>query len=389
MNFIFFSPHFPNNSTDFCFHLKQFGANTLGIGDAEYWTLNGKLKASLTEHYKVNNMEDYREVLRAVGYFTYRYGKIDRFDSLNEHWLGIEADIRTDFNIYGVKSDFIDNLNRKSRMKEFFKRSGVRTIRAASCKDIVSAKKFVAEIGYPIVVKPDIGSGARLTSKINEEAEFDNFFNNKPANVNFIAEEYVDGIILTYDGLIDREGNIRFSASHQFDQSVMDVVNTDDNLFYICLKGMNSEVEACGRKVLKSFDIKERFFHIEFFKSRKNGEIIALEVNMRPPGAWMTDAINFSYDIDIYREWANMVLNDKVEYACHGKYFTGYASRKDRKKYVHDHEEILSRYVDGIVKHGAIEPVFSRAMGNYAYQFRSTYVDDVREFIGFVQEEKK
>jgi hypothetical protein len=39
MNFVFLSPHFPDNSTDFCFNLKQFGATTLGIGDADYSTL--------------------------------------------------------------------------------------------------------------------------------------------------------------------------------------------------------------------------------------------------------------------------------------------------------------------------------------------------------------
>jgi hypothetical protein len=42
--------------------------------------------------------------------------------------------------------------------------------------------------------------------------------------------------------------------------------------------------------------VRERFFHIELFET-KDKHIIALEVNMRPPGAWMTDAINYTYDI--------------------------------------------------------------------------------------------
>ena len=87
MNFIFFSPHFPQNSTEFCFSLKEAGANVLGIGDADYETLNDRLKNSLTEYYKVSDMENYDQVLRAVGFFTHKYGKIDRFESLNEYWL--------------------------------------------------------------------------------------------------------------------------------------------------------------------------------------------------------------------------------------------------------------------------------------------------------------
>lgn len=387
MNFIFFSPHFPKNSTDFCFNLRKSGAHTFGIGDAEYGTLNEKLKTSLTEYYRISHMEDYGELVRAVGYFTHKYGKIDRFESLNEYWLETDARIRTDFNIEGVKTDFIENLKRKSKMKEFFNRSGVRTIRVMSCKYKNNAEEFIKEVGYPVVVKPDYGSGANLTYRINAESEFDHFFDNKPSDVDFIVEEYVDGIILTYDGLVDKQGNVRFAASHQFDQSIMEVVNTDDHLFYICLKGISPDVEIAGRNILRSFDVRERFFHIELFKTRKDGQIVALEVNMRPPGAWMTDAINFSYDTDIYREWASMIVNDKVRQQPSGKYFTGYASRKDRKKYVHSHEKILRTYSDGIVKHGSVEPVFSRAMGHYAYQFRSPEIDDVREFINFVHQQ--
>ncbi|KAA6311139.1 L-arginine-specific L-amino acid ligase, partial [termite gut metagenome] len=135
MNFIFFSPHFPPNSTEFCFYLKEYGANLLGIGDAEYSSLNDRLKYSLTEYYRVTNMEDYDQILRAVGFFTHKYGKIDRFESLNEYWLELEAQIRTDFNINGTKTDFIQNLKRKSQMKSFFEKSGVQTVKCHKYTD--------------------------------------------------------------------------------------------------------------------------------------------------------------------------------------------------------------------------------------------------------------
>ncbi len=56
---------------------------------------------------------------------------------------------------------------------------------------------------------------------------------------------------------------------------------------------------------------------------------------MRPPGAWMTDAINFTYDIDVYAEWAEMVVNDCNRGPYTGKYFTAYASRKKHIRYRH------------------------------------------------------
>ena len=388
MNFIFFSPQFPKNSTEFCFHLKEFGVNVLGIGDVDYNLLNDRLKYSLKEYYKVSSMESYDEILRAVGYFTHKFGKIDRFESLNEYWLETEAKIRTDFNIYGTKIDFVYNLKQKSKMKDFFKKSGVETVRCLSCTNKITSHQFIQEIGYPIIVKPDLGAGASHTFKFSSDLEFDNFFNNKPSGIEFIIEEYVDGVIYTYDGLVDRYGNIQFAVSHLFEQSIMDVVNTDHNLYYFCLKYILPEVEEAGRKILKSFDVREKFFHIELFKNRKDGRIIALEVNMRPPGAWMTDAINFSYDTNIYREWANMVVNNRIDRGYTGKYFTAYASRKNHKNYANSHQDILNAYKNRIVNHDAIENIFSRAMGNYAYQFRAETFEEVSNFVQFVQSEE-
>jgi len=65
--------------------LKDMGINVLGIADAPYEELNDELKGALTEYYKVDNMEDYDQVLKAVGFFTHKYGKIDRVESHNEH----------------------------------------------------------------------------------------------------------------------------------------------------------------------------------------------------------------------------------------------------------------------------------------------------------------
>jgi len=388
MNFIFFSPHFPSNCTEFCYYLNQFGVQVLGIGDMDYMLLSDRLRGSLKEYYKVTDMNNYDEILRAVGYFTHQYGKMDRFDSLNEYWLETEAKIRTDFNIYGTKMDFVYNLKHKSKMKHFFEKSGVKTVRWLSCSNKDSAQHFIQEIGFPVVVKPNSGSGASHTYKISNNLEFENFFNNKPSLVEFIIEEFIDGIILTYDGLIDKYGTVRFAVSHMFEQSIMNVVNTDNHLFYFCLKNMMPEVEEAGRRIIKSFDVREKFFHIELFKSKSDGQIIALEVNMRPPGAWMTDAINFSYDLNIYKEWANMVVNNRIDNNYTGKYITGYASRKNHKIYLNTHQNILNTYSDQIVKHGPIEDVFSRAMGNYAYQYRAQTLDEVRAFVKFVQSEK-
>ena len=94
MNFIFVSPHFPNTYWNFCDRLHRNGVNVLGIGDAPFDEIPGELKHCLTEYYRVDNLGSYEEMLRAVAYFTFHYGKIDWIESNNEYWLEMDAQLR-------------------------------------------------------------------------------------------------------------------------------------------------------------------------------------------------------------------------------------------------------------------------------------------------------
>ena len=106
MNFVFISPHFPHTYWQFCDRLRRNGINVLGIGDAPYDSLEAPLKAALTEYYRVDSLEDYDKVYRAVAFFAFRYGKIDWIESMNEYWLEQDARLRTDFNITtGIRAD--------------------------------------------------------------------------------------------------------------------------------------------------------------------------------------------------------------------------------------------------------------------------------------------
>lgn len=385
MNFVFFSPHFPSTGTDFCDRLKKAGATVLGIGDAPYDALDKKLKDALSEYYRIPNMEDYEQTYRAMGHFIHKWGRIDRFESLNEHWLDLEAGIRTDFNIEGIKLDYVKNIKRKSRMRASFRKAGVNVSAQRKTSERSGALDFLRRVGYPVVVKPDSGAGAAHTYKISNAQQLDEFFKIKPEGVSFVMEDFIDGLVVTYDGLVNRDGEIVFSASTKYDGSIMDVVNKNLHMSYVCRPDVPPEIEDAGRRIVKAFDLKERFFHIELFET-KEGKIVALEVNIRPPGGYITDAINYSYDIDIYAEWANMVVNNRVSGNFKGKYYTAYASRKNHYAYRHSHADVLAAHGDKIVRHNEIEPIFSKAMGNYTYQLRSTDPKALREAVNYIQE---
>ncbi len=173
MNFVFLSPHFPPNYHLFCVHLHNLGVNVLGLADEPYDNLYPELRAALTEYYRVNDMHDYNELVRACGYFTYRFGKIDRIDSLNEYWLETEAQLRTDFNIPGLQGKQLQRAKRKSLMKQTFVKNDIEVARGRVIHTLGEAKRLIKETGYPVVAKPDIGVGAAKTYKIHSDYELD------------------------------------------------------------------------------------------------------------------------------------------------------------------------------------------------------------------------
>ena len=225
MNFIFISPQFPHTYWNFCDRLKRNGVNVLGIGDSPYEELEECLKNALTEYYRVNSLEDYDEVLRAVGFFTFKYGKIDWVESNNEYWLAQDARIRTDFNINtGTKLDGIECYKSKSAMKPYYAKAGVPTARCHRITTLEDAREFLREVGYPVIVKPDVGVGANDTYKLEDDQVLEQFFESLP-QIPYVMEEFVEGDICSYDVITDSNCEPLFESMTVWPPSIMDIVN--------------------------------------------------------------------------------------------------------------------------------------------------------------------
>lgn len=369
MNYVYFSPHFPPNYYNFCVALKRFGANVLGLGDLPYDELRPELKDAFTEYYRVDDMHNYEQLLKAMGYFTFKYGKIQGLDSNNEYWLETEARLRSDFNIEGIKEEQLGIIKQKSKMKEVFQAAGVPVARGKVLDNFDDAMAFIREVGYPVVGKPDIGVGAANTYKIGNDEELKFFFDTKP-DIPFIMEEFINGDIESFDGLTDRCGNLVFFTGHAYDSGVMEVVNNDTHVSYYSFREIPKDLEEAGRKICKAFKLKSRFFHFEFFRLHDTRKLVALEVNMRPPGGFTTDMFNYACDFDVYQEWASVVINNKLSGPYARKYHVCYVSRKFNKNYVHSHDEVLERFGSMLVHHDYVTGALIPALGNYGYILR-------------------
>ena len=392
MNFVFISPHFPHTYWQFCDRLRRNGINVLGIGDAPYETLESSLKAALTEYYRVNSLEDYDQVYRATAFFAFKYGKIDWIESMNEYWLEQDARLRTDFNVTtGIREDRISFIKEKSLMKKLYLEAGIPTARQHVVTDQEAGKAFIAEVGYPVIVKPDVGVGATHTWKLENDTDLEAFYNNLPA-APYVMEEFIQGEICSYDAILDSRCEPLFESMTVW-PPVMDIVNKDLDLMYYTCPEVPEKLRKLGRKTVKAFGVDRRFVHLEFFrltKARKGlgriGDFAALEVNMRPAGGYTPDMMDFAHSTDVYQIYADMVAYDERRIPESGEHFyCVYASHKDGHTYAHTHEEIMEKYSSRMMMQEEMPPMNWPQMGRYMYTARLETFEEAQEFIRFVQ----
>ncbi|MDE6441659.1 MAG: ATP-grasp domain-containing protein [Clostridia bacterium] len=372
-NFIFISPNFPENYWNFCRELKNNGVNVLGIGDCPYDKLTDNLKGSVNEYYYVTNLENYDEVYRAVAFFAFKYGEIDFLESNNEYWLERDAYLRTAFNIKtGFKKTDVKKIKFKSQMKKYYQKAGVKTARYYVVKTLQGCLKFIEEVGYPVIVKPDNGVGAADTRKIKNEKDLNEFFETKH-DVSYIMEEYIAGEVVTYDAIINSKGEPIFETGNVTPNSLMDVVNDGGNCLFYILNEPYPDVREVGRNTVKAFNVKSRFVHFEFFRLTKDqhignkGEVVALEVNMRPSGGISPDMMNYANSTNVYKIWADMITYDSTLVATGEKYYCAFAGRRDNKEFVYSEQDIRDKYPENIKQVGRVPEALSNTMGNILY----------------------
>ena len=391
MNFVFISPAYPVTCKHFCDRLNRHGVNVLGIGDVPFDALDGQLKSSLTEYYYVDSLEDYEKVYRACAFFIHKYGRIDWLESLNEYWLPADARLRTDFNIaVGTREEGISDLVRKSAMKRIFLEAGLPTARQHIVSDFEAGKAFAAEVGYPVIVKPDIGVGANGARKIRSEEELAAFYSELPDET-YVMEEFLCGDICTYDAVIGPDCEPLFESTCTY-APVIDSVQNEENIHFYTVADLPEQLRELGRRTVKAFRADSRFVHFEFINITRDyegigkaGDYAIMEVNMRPAGGHDPNMMNIAQSADVFEIYAEMVTSGKRFFPeSEDKYICAYAARKDGHAFTHSHEEVMARYGNDIVMQEEMPPIDWPSMGRYVYIARFKEKEEMDRYFAFV-----
>ena len=268
-------------------------------------------------------------------------------------------------------------------MAEVFRLAGVPCPEGIRCDDAAAVRDFARRHGYPLVFKPDSGSGSVETFRVESDVELEAALLRSLAN--HIVQPFVEGVITTFDGLLDGSGSIVFCTSHTYDEGIMQVRSGVLDGHYCSRRVIPSALEDVGRRALRAFGLRERFFHLEFF-ARPDGSYVALEMNVRPPGGFTVDMMGYAADVDVYDLWS-AVLMDQVPpgFTYQPRYFTAHAGRRAERIYFWSEEELARDLGSVIVAVRDVPRAFAPTMGDVAYLLRHERLETLAKAVHEVQ----
>jgi len=325
MKVVFLAPAFPPEMIQYSRGLAEVGAEVYGVGDTPREALPQTVRPYLHDYLQVPRIFDEDDVIERVS--AWLKGKsIDRVLANWEVLVMLAARLRERWGLPGMSPDTVRGFRDKELMKERLRRAGLRVPRSRRVRTEHEMRAAVEEIGYPAILKPIAGAGSADTYQVRTQAELDATIPKLRGVEEASCEEYVTGEEFTFD-TVCIDGKPAFENICQYLPKPIEARSLEwVSPVILTVREMYQAKYAAGielgRKVLGALGMGDGFTHMEWFLTAK-GEAVFGEIGCRPGGAHLVDQMNYTCDIDLFREWARVVCWKKFEGNVARKYNVG------------------------------------------------------------------
>ena len=328
MHVVLIEPRFPANQRHFARALAEVGATVTAIGEGSKDTLDDELRRCLAHYEEVRNVCDEDAVLRALRFIQSRK-HVDRIEATVEAHILSTARVREAAGIPGtsVRTAFL--CRDKPAMKEALRAGGVACAQSGSATSVAEVLEFVSRVGYPIILKPRDGAGASGAARVDRDEEVEPALKALGANGtgrSVAVEEFLEGHEGFYDTLTQDGRVIHDFASHYY-PNVLEAMRTRWISPQIAVTNRidsaegYAELKSMGQKVIELLGIETSATHMEWFFWPKGLKFS--EIGCRPPGVRTWDLYNVGNDMDLYREWANLICGGRPKQTPSRRFATG------------------------------------------------------------------
>ncbi len=342
MNIIFVEPTFPGNQRRFALALASVGANVIGLGEGEEWGLDDELRSAMTGYYKVGSVTNVAEMTDAVRFVQSRVW-VDRLEATVEAHTMPAAQVREATGIPGTSVRATWLCRDKPSMKQALREAGVPTAASTAADHADQIWAFAAEVGYPLILKPRAGAGAQDTVRVDNDQDLSHAITMFAASgaTSIAVEEFVEGHEGFYD-TIAKDNHVVHDWTTHYYPNVLEAMRTRwispqfvttnrmaDSPFY-------AEVAGLGQRVIQALDIGTSATHMEWFHGPKGLKFS--EIGCRPPGVGAWDLYSAGNDVDVYREWAHVLVHGAPERPMTRAYSAGIVALRP------DHDGVITGY---------------------------------------------
>jgi hypothetical protein len=322
MDVVFLSPHFPVEMTRFTRGLYEVGARVWGVGDQPVASLAPELRQHLAGWLHVPRLLDDDDVVARVRAWL-GDRRPDRVETLWEPLVMSAARLRAVYGVEGLTAEQAVAFRDKGVMKAKAAAGGVRVPRSCRARSAAEVLQGAASIGFPVVVKPIAGAGSADTFRVDSLMALRERLPELRHIPEVSVEEFVQGEEFTWDAILCEGRVVYESVTHYMPKPMIARHEEWISPAQICVRDLDTSLLrpglSLGRATVAALGMRTGFVHLEWFLT-PDGEAVLGEVGARSGGGRLVDQMNFTGDIDLYREWARVVCWHSFEASTSRRY---------------------------------------------------------------------
>ncbi len=271
------------------------------------------LAHKLAGHEQVDDCFDPQELAAGARRLGQHLGGLDCLMGALEQLQVPLAQARELLGLEGMDAATAENFRDKARMKTVLRAAGIPCARHCLADSAHAALAFAAEVGYPMVLKPPAGAGAKATFRVESKSELEEAlaFSHPAPGRELLLEEFVVGTEYSWE-TVSIAGKPVWHSYTRYIPTPLEALENPWIQWCVALPRQRmeprlAEVEETVTRSLAALGMGTGLTHLEWFR-RKDGSIAVSEVAARPPGAQITTLLSQAHEFDMLAAWARLMI---------------------------------------------------------------------------------